>query len=115
MAQHGPTLPYSTAWALITLHNAPEETTLVRAWARENPSGPPGIHYDHWHELNAAEQQRRHRWLRRHGQSPIQLLRLDTSLIHSARIHVLDWGSPPQPAKRHDTTAATQPRTQRQP
>ncbi|MFP1629769.1 hypothetical protein ACLB9X_32460 [Streptomyces sp. 5K101] len=94
MTQHGPTLPYDTAWALITLHTAADEIDLVRAWTHENPSGPPGIHYDQDHDLDDAEHARRHRWLRRHGHSPIQLLHLDTDLIKSAGIHVLDWGPP---------------------
>jgi hypothetical protein len=95
MAQHGPTLSYDTAWVLIALHRAPDEAAFVRAWARENPSGPPGVHYDGWHEQSEAEQQRRLRWLRRHGRSPIQLLCLDAGLIQSAGVHVFDWGRPP--------------------
>ncbi|WP_411139325.1 hypothetical protein [Streptomyces sp. C10] len=92
MAQHGPTLPYDTAWALITLHTAPDETDLVRAWAQENPSPPPGIHHEQDHNLDDAERARRHRWLRRHGHSPIQLLHLDADLIKSTGLHVVDWG-----------------------
>ncbi|WP_046497403.1 hypothetical protein [Streptomyces odonnellii] len=106
MAQHGPTLAYHTAWALITLHNAPDETALVRAWTRENPNTAPGIHYDHWPTLSQAEQQRRLRWLRRHGRSPIQLLQLDASLIHSTGLHVPDWGCPQIP---HEQNGATPP------
>ncbi|MFD4711932.1 hypothetical protein ACFWN5_19995 [Streptomyces sp. NPDC058430] len=115
MARHGPTLTYDTAWALITLHSAPDETALVRAWAHENPSAAPGIHYDHWHTLNQAEQQRRLGWLRRHGRSPIQLLQLDAGLIHSAGLHVLDWGRPPTPADQHHATPPTRPQTREQP
>ncbi|MFB7575726.1 hypothetical protein [Streptomyces sp. NPDC056165] len=104
MARHGPTLPYDTAWALIALHSAPDETALVRAWARENPGTAPGVHYDHWHTLSKAEQQRRLRWLRRHRHSPIQLLQLDAGLIHSVALHVLDWGRPPLPDDQHNAT-----------
>ncbi|MFE4089054.1 MULTISPECIES: hypothetical protein [Streptomyces] len=99
--RHGPTLPYDTAWALITLHTTPDEAALVRAWTRENPGGPPGIHYDHWHELPWAEQQRRHAWLQRHGRSPIQLLELEAGLILSTGLHVLDWSRPPEHAPPH--------------
>uniref|UniRef100_A0AAU1UMK0 Uncharacterized protein n=1 Tax=Streptomyces sp. NBC_00119 TaxID=2975659 RepID=A0AAU1UMK0_9ACTN len=115
MTRHGPTLAYDTAWALIALHSAPDETAFVRAWARENPGAAPGIHYDHWHTLNQAEQQRRLGWLRRHGHSPIQLLQLDAGLIHSAGLHVLDWGRPPAPADQHHATPPTRPRTREQP
>jgi hypothetical protein len=94
MAHHGPTLPYDTAWALTTLHTAPDDTAFLRAWSRENPGGAPGIHYDHWHKLEPAERQRRLRWLHRHGHSPVQRLGLEPSLIQSAGIHVLDWGRP---------------------
>jgi hypothetical protein len=108
IARHGPTLAYDTAWALITLYSAPAETPLVRAWARENPDAAPGIHYDRWHALSQAEQQRRLRWLRRRGQhSPIQLLQLDVGLIHSTGLHVLDWGRPSIPA--HQNHATTPP------
>ncbi len=105
MAHHGRSLTYDTAWALVSLHIAPNDTAFVRAWIRENPSGVPGTRYDHWHELEPAEQRRRLRWLRRHGsRSPIQLLGLSPSLIQSAGLHVLDWGRPPtadnqQPSK----------------
>ncbi|MFJ4519000.1 hypothetical protein ACIP6V_35090 [Streptomyces sp. NPDC088770] len=115
MARHGPTLAYDTAWALITLHCAPDETTLVRAWARENPDAAPGIHYDHWHTLSQAEQQRRLRWLRIHGHSPIQLLQLDAGLIHSTGLHVLDWGRPPIPADQHHATPPRWSQTREQP
>ena len=91
MAQHGPTLSYETAWALIALHSEPDEADFVRAWARHNTDAPPGVHYDRWQELTEAERQRRQRWLRHHGHSPIQLLRLDPELIKSAGIRVLDW------------------------
>lgn len=97
MAQHGPALPYDTAWALITLHTAPEETDLVRAWAGEHPHSAPGVHHDHWHQLSGTEQRRRRTWLQRHGYSPIQRLSLDQRLIHSTGLHVLDWGHPPEP------------------
>ncbi|MFE1947085.1 hypothetical protein [Streptomyces massasporeus] len=97
MAQHGPTLPYDTAWALITLHTAPDETTLVRAWAGEHPGSTAGIQHDRWNNLSSSEQRRRRAWLRRHGHSPIQLLNLDPLLVHSAGLHVLDWGQPTEP------------------
>ncbi|TXL84702.1 hypothetical protein [Streptomyces sp. IB2014 016-6] len=97
MAQHGPALPYDTAWALITLHTAPEETDLVRAWAGEHPDSAPGVHHDHWDHLSSTEQRRRRTWLQRHGHSPIQLLSLDQRLIHSTGLYVLDWGHPPEP------------------
>ncbi|MFK0136691.1 hypothetical protein [Streptomyces murinus] len=115
MVRHGPTLPYDTAWALITLHSAPDETALVRAWAHENPGTAPGIHYDHWHTLSKAEQQRRFRWLRRHGHSPIQLLQLDPGLIHSTGLHVLDWGRPPGPAEQHHAAQNPWSQTREQP
>lgn len=104
MAQHGSTLPYDTAWALITLVSAPDEADLVRAWANESfhdtPGvhyDQPGVHYDQWHQLSEAEQIRRRRWLHRHGHSPIRILHLglDGDLIKSAGIHVLDWAAPP--------------------
>ncbi|MFZ4302278.1 hypothetical protein ACOZE3_30765 [Streptomyces cinereoruber] len=95
MKHHGPSLPYDTAWALIALRTAPDEALLVRAWAKENPSGPPGIHYDHWHQLSRTEQQRRRTWLQRHHRSPIQLLNLEASLILSTGLHVQDWNLPP--------------------
>lgn len=95
MAHHGPALPYDTAWALTSLRAAPGDTAFVRAWIRENPSNSPGIHRDHWNELEPAEQQRRLRWLQRHGgHSPVELLGLDPSLIQSAGLHVPDWGRP---------------------
>ncbi|MEU3549440.1 hypothetical protein [Streptomyces longwoodensis] len=96
MHQHGPALPYDTAWALITLHAAPDEAAVVRIWARESPDGPPGIHYDHWYRLSRKEQQRRRTWLRRYGRSPIQLLDIEASLILSTGLHVLDWSPPPE-------------------
>lgn len=101
MAHHGPTLPYDTAWALITLHSAPHETALVRAWARQNPGPPPGVHHDHWHTLTTTQQQHRLTWLHRHQHSPIQLLHIDPNLIHTAELHVLDWGRPPAPTHQH--------------
>jgi hypothetical protein len=107
MRRHGPTMPYDTAWALITLHSAPEESTFLRAWVQENPGGPPGVHYDFWNSLSQAEQQRRQTWLRRHGRSPVQLLQLEASLILSTGLHVLDWSPLPEHttqrarAKRH--------------
>lgn len=115
MNRHGPTLPYDTAWALITLHTAPDETELVRAWTRENPSGPPGVHYDHWHELSPAEKGRRHAWLQRHKHSPVQLLRLDASLILTTGLHVLDWSRPPQHADQYSSTRQPRPGAGRQP
>lgn len=115
MARHGPTLKNDTAWALITLHNAPDETTLVRAWTRENPGAAPGIHYDHWHTLSQAEQQRRLRWLRRYGHSPIQLLELDADLIYRIGLHVLDWGRPPIPADQYHSTPLPWPQSREQP
>lgn len=115
MTRHGPTLAYDTAWALITLHSAPDEITLVRAWARERPGAAPGIHYDHWHTLSQAEQQRRLKWLRRRGHSPIQLLQLDAGLIHSTGLHVLDWGRPPIPAAQHHATPPPWSQTRDQP
>jgi hypothetical protein len=99
MAQHGPTLPYDTAWALITLHTASEETSLVRAWAGEHPDTTPGVHYDHWHKLSSTEKRRRRSWLQRHGHSPVQLLGLDPLLVHSTGLHVLDWGLPQDPGE----------------
>ncbi|MFF3350643.1 hypothetical protein [Streptomyces sp. NPDC002779] len=114
MARHGPTLTYNTAWALITLHSTPDETPLVRAWARENPGAAPGIHHDQWPTLNKAEQQRRLKWLRRHGHSPIQLLQLDAGLIQSAGLHVLDWGRPPIPPKPNSTTPPSWSQTRKQ-
>jgi hypothetical protein len=115
MTRHGPTLAYDTAWALITLHSAPDETILVRAWARENPGAAPGIHYDHWHTLSQAEQQRRLRWLRKRGHSPIQLLQLDAGFIHSTGLHVLDWGRPPFPADQHHATPPPWSQTHEEP
>ncbi|MGW6890349.1 hypothetical protein [Streptomyces chartreusis] len=101
MHRHGPTLPYDTAWALITLHAVPDEAALVRSWARENGDGPPGVHYDSWHELSPAERKRRRSWLQRHGRSPVQLLQLETSLIHSTGVYVLDWSLPPERSTQH--------------
>lgn len=95
IAQHGPGLPYETAWALITLHSAPAESHFLRAYNAENADGPPGIHYDQWHTLSRAEQHRRRQWLHRHSHSPIQQLHLDPDLIKSVGIHVLDWGPAP--------------------
>ncbi|MFG2351512.1 hypothetical protein [Streptomyces phaeochromogenes] len=95
IAQHGPTLPYPTAWALIALHSTSAEGHLLRAYTAENPAGPPGIHYDHWHTLSSTEQRRRRKWLHRHRHSPIQLLHLDPDLIKSTGLHILDWGPPP--------------------
>ncbi|MGW8993907.1 hypothetical protein ACWGRF_28805 [Streptomyces zhihengii] len=109
MKRHGPSLPYDTAWALTTLRTAPDDTLLVRAWARENPDRAPGVHYDHWHDLSKKEQQRRHRWLRRHSRSPIQLLDLEAGLILSMGLHVLDWGPPPQPSTHNRPTARPRP------
>ncbi|WP_225839579.1 hypothetical protein [Streptomyces sp. NK08204] len=105
MARHGPTLPYDTAWALIALHGAPDETALVRAWAHENHGAAPGVHYDHWHTLSTPEQHRRLTWLRRHGRSPIRLLQLDAGLMHSTGLHVLGWGRPLDPAEQHSAQA----------
>jgi len=102
---HGPSLSYDAAWALITLHTAPDETPLVRAWVRENPGRAPGIHYDSWEDLSKQEQQRRHRWLRRHGRSPVQLLGLEAGLILSSGLHILDWGPPSQHRPHHRPTA----------
>jgi hypothetical protein len=115
IARHGPTLPYDTAWALIALYSAPDEITLVRAWVRENPGTAPGVHYDRWHNLSEAEQQRRLRWLRRHGHSPIQLLHLDAGIIHSTGLHVLDWGHPPGPAEQHSAAPPPWSHTHEQP
>ncbi|MFJ2477823.1 hypothetical protein ACIOWI_33455 [Streptomyces sp. NPDC087659] len=46
------------------------------------------------HDLDDAEHTRRDRWLRRHGHSPVQLLHLDTHLIKTTGIHLVDWGRP---------------------
>lgn len=101
MRQHGPTLNYGTAWALITLRAAPHEAAIVRIWAHENPAGaPPGIHYDNWHDLPPAEHERRFAWLQRHGRSPVQLLDVEAGLIINAGLHVLDWSLPPSPSGR---------------
>ncbi|MGW6318963.1 hypothetical protein [Streptomyces sp. NPDC055099] len=96
MPQHGPTLPYTAAWILITLASAPDETDLVRAWTTENPDRSPGVHYDQWDKLSPAEQIRRRQWLQRHTHSPIQLLDLDldVDLIESTGLHTTDWGPP---------------------
>lgn len=109
MKRHGPSLSYDTAWALITLHTAPDETPLIRSWARENPGRAPGVHYDRWHDLSKTEQQRRRTWLQRHNRSPIQLLNLEAGLIFSTGLHVLDWGLPPQPSAQHSATPQPRP------
>ncbi|WP_406490469.1 hypothetical protein OHB06_51795 [Streptomyces sp. NBC_01604] len=109
MHQHGPTLPYDTAWAIITLLTAPDEAALVRIWARENRNGPAGVHYDNWHELSPAERKRRRSWLQRHGRSPVQLLQVEASLILSTGLHVLDWSPPPEDTAQR--TAKTQHRS----
>jgi hypothetical protein len=96
MTQHGPTLPYDTAWAIIAFHNAPDDILFVHAWASENPTGPPGIHCDQWQTLTASEQRRRHAWLHRHHHSPVRLLRLDPDLVKSTGLHILDWGPLPE-------------------
>ncbi|MBZ4016269.1 hypothetical protein [Streptomyces purpurogeneiscleroticus] len=105
MRQHGPSLPYSTAWALIALHIAPAEHSLVRAWAAENLADRPGVCHDRWDELSETEQRRRRVWLHRHGHSPVQLLQLDPGLIESAGIRVTDWQLPPDQAEHALRTA----------
>ncbi|MEU9214445.1 hypothetical protein AB0D27_42895 [Streptomyces sp. NPDC048415] len=80
---------------LIALHSTSAEGSFIRAHTEENSDGPLGIHYDHWDTLSPAEQLRRHRWLNRHGHSPIQRLRLDADLIKTTGLHILDWGPPP--------------------
>ncbi|MFJ3841808.1 hypothetical protein ACIPY6_40770 [Streptomyces sp. NPDC090054] len=112
--RHGPSLPYDTAWALITLHTAPDEKLLVHVWARENPDSTPGIHYDRWIDLSEKEQRRRQRWLRRHNRSPIQLLDLEADLILSTGLHVLDWGPPSQPRGPKVPTPQRRPDTKTQ-
>ncbi|MEU0068652.1 hypothetical protein ABZ027_03620 [Streptomyces sp. NPDC006332] len=109
MHRHGHALPYDTAWALITLHATPDEAAVVRIWVHENSGGPPGIHYDNWQELSHDEQQRRRTWLQRHGRSPIQLLDLESSLVLSTGLHVLDWSLPPE--RSAQWTPASQPRS----
>jgi hypothetical protein len=114
MKRHGPSLPYDTAWALITLYTAPDEAALIRAWARENPGRPPGVHYDRWENLSEKERQRRRAWLRRHGHSPIQLLHLEAGLILSTGLYLLDWSLPPERTTQHNSTAQSQPDGRRQ-
>ncbi len=38
MAQHGPGLPYPTAWALISLHHHPEDAVYLRPAAHTVPT-----------------------------------------------------------------------------
>ncbi|MET9080129.1 hypothetical protein [Streptomyces sp. NPDC004232] len=95
MAQHGPSLTYTTAWALIALRTSPNEFTLVQQWARESGDfGEPGLYNDEWSELTDAERARRKRWLIRHGCSPVQRLGISEPLLKRAGIHVIDWGQP---------------------
>ncbi len=95
MAQHGPSLTYTTAWALIALHSSPDEFTFVQQWAQESGDlGKAGISYDQWSELSDGERARRTRWLLRHGRSPVQRLGISEPLLKRAGLRVVDWGEP---------------------
>ncbi|MBE8473870.1 hypothetical protein [Streptomyces justiciae] len=95
MAQHGPSLGYPTAWALITLANAPLEATFVQQWIRESDDpGEAGLSYDDWRGLTDKERERRNRWLLRHRRSPIQMLEIPDELLKRTGIRVVDWGTP---------------------
>ncbi|MDQ0761493.1 hypothetical protein [Streptomyces canus] len=99
MAQHGPSLAYSTAWALITLATAPREVAFVQQSIRESDEpGEAGLCFDDWTELTDQEREHRRRWLSRHDRSPIQMLEIPEELLKTTGLRVNDWGEPdPQP------------------
>lgn len=97
MRAHGSTLPYATAWSLITLVTRPEEFGYVRmaqqqARHDEGRDALPAICYDDWDQLDVGERARRMAWLRRHHASPIQLLGLSAEELRAADIQVIEWG-----------------------
>ncbi|MDP9607928.1 MULTISPECIES: hypothetical protein [Streptomyces] len=95
MAQQGPSLSYTTAWALVTLANSPEEFAFVQQSAREtDPTVEAGLYFDDWKELSSQERDRRKRWLLRRGSSPVQQLGITEEAIKRAGMRVVDWGEP---------------------
>lgn len=97
--QHGPSLDYATAWALITLSRSPDEFAFVQQAIRETgPTGDTGLYYDDGKTLSARERDRRQRWLERHGRTPIQKLEIHEVQLVNARLRVIDWGPSPDSA-----------------
>lgn len=95
MRQHGPSLDYGTAWALIALCDAPDELSFVQQAAREaGGEDRGGLHHDDWNLLTADERDRRNRWFMRFGRSPIGRLGLSDDLLIRAGLRVVDWGRP---------------------
>ncbi|MGW7351655.1 hypothetical protein [Streptomyces sp. NPDC054784] len=93
MRQHGPTLDYATAWALVTLSRSPNEFAFVQQAAPEaGTTGRVGLHYDNWNTLTPREHTRRQRWLERHGKTPIQQLNIAEMQLVNAGLRVVDWG-----------------------
>ncbi|MDX2546165.1 hypothetical protein ACOT81_27445 [Streptomyces sp. WI04-05B] len=95
MAQHGPSLTYATAFALITLATSPREVSFVQQSIRESDEPvEAGLCFDDWRELTGQERERRDRWLLRHDRSPIQMLGINGGLLKTAGLRVVDWGKP---------------------
>lgn len=93
--QHGPSLDYPTAWALITLTTSPREFAYVQQATREACStADAGLHYDSWEALSPEERTRRQRWLARHGKTPIQRLGITPDQLKRAGLRVVDWSLP---------------------
>ncbi|MFE2557919.1 hypothetical protein ACFXGT_18230 [Streptomyces sp. NPDC059352] len=95
MRQHGTSLDYGIAWALIALRDAPGEFDFVQLAAREaGDAERGGLHHDDWNLLTSIERDRRSRWFTRHGKSPIERLGLSDDLLARAGLRVVDWGRP---------------------
>lgn len=93
MKQHGPSLAYPTAWALIALRHAPNEFFFAQQAVREaGVLDAPGVRHDDWSTLSGRERARRDHWLQRRQVSPIQRLGLDEEVIERAGLSVVDWG-----------------------
>ncbi|MFJ6899466.1 hypothetical protein [Streptomyces hokutonensis] len=84
-----------TAWVLVRLRRNPAEAEYALAESGLPISKDPGLHFDDWSSLPMEEKERRHAWIRKHGQSPFQQLGISEQFLLQAGIKVTDWGSPP--------------------
>lgn len=93
--RHGPSLDYTTAWALITLQCSPHEFPFVQQATHEAGStARAGLYYDDWNSLGPRERARRTRWLARHDKTPVQRLEITEEQLRRAGLRVVDWGNP---------------------
>ncbi len=93
--QHGPSLDYPTAWALITLGTSPREFAYVQQATHEAGStADAGLHHGGWEALTPEERTRRKQWLARRGKTPIQRLGTTPDHLKRAGLRVVDWSLP---------------------